>query len=65
MTTLRTPLCELFGIDIPIFNVGFGQSATPSSPRLSQTPGAAVFSASPEAACHLKKSARGSTAHGR
>jgi nitronate monooxygenase len=29
MTTLRTPLCELFGIDIPIFNVGFGQSATP------------------------------------
>jgi nitronate monooxygenase len=29
MTSLRTPLCELFGIDIPIFNVGFGQSATP------------------------------------
>jgi NAD(P)H-dependent flavin oxidoreductase YrpB (nitropropane dioxygenase family) len=29
MTLLRTPLCELFGIDIPIFNVGFGQSATP------------------------------------
>ncbi|MDQ2912790.1 MAG: nitronate monooxygenase [Chloroflexota bacterium] len=29
MTSLRTPLCDLFGIDIPIFNVGFGQSATP------------------------------------
>lgn len=29
MTSLRTPLCDLFGIEIPIFNVGFGQSATP------------------------------------
>ena len=29
MTSLRTPLCELFGIDIPIFNVGFGQGAPP------------------------------------
>lgn len=29
MTSLRTTLCELFGIDVPIFNVGFGQSATP------------------------------------
>jgi NAD(P)H-dependent flavin oxidoreductase YrpB (nitropropane dioxygenase family) len=26
---LRTPLCDLFGIDVPILNVGFGQSATP------------------------------------
>src|SRR5215470_7982014 len=24
--TLRTPLCDLFGIEVPILNVGFGQS---------------------------------------
>src|SRR5262249_34859268 len=27
--TVRTPLCDLFGIEVPILNVGFGQSATP------------------------------------
>lgn len=26
---LRTPLCDLLGIDVPILNVGFGWSATP------------------------------------
>ncbi len=29
MISLHTPLCDLLGIDVPIFNVGFGQSATP------------------------------------
>jgi nitronate monooxygenase len=27
--SLRTPLCDLLGIDVPIFNVGFGASAAP------------------------------------
>ena len=27
--TLRTPLCDLLGIDVPILNVGYGWSATP------------------------------------
>lgn len=27
--SLRTPLCDLLRIDVPIFNVGFGASATP------------------------------------
>src|SRR5438105_4695821 len=26
---LRTPLCELLGIDVPILSVGFGDAATP------------------------------------
>ena len=29
MPSLRTPLCDLLGIDYPIFSVGFGESATP------------------------------------
>jgi nitronate monooxygenase len=27
--TLRTPLCDLLGIDVPILSVGFGSAATP------------------------------------
>jgi NAD(P)H-dependent flavin oxidoreductase YrpB (nitropropane dioxygenase family) len=27
--SVRTPLCDLLGIDVPILNVGFGASATP------------------------------------
>jgi nitronate monooxygenase len=27
--TLRTPFCDKFGVDVPILNVGFGESAAP------------------------------------
>jgi enoyl-[acyl-carrier protein] reductase II len=27
--SLRTPLCDLLGIDVPIFSVGFGSGAPP------------------------------------
>lgn len=48
MSSIRTPLCDLVGIDYPIFSVGFGEGATPELvAAVSNAGGCGVLGGSP------------------